>query len=488
VTEQPTTSEPAQSKRIEFKRPGYQLVLEISPDADLCVASYEPVAGGAPLTRGELESYLGQLKISEGIVTEAITALTLVAVQGKPLYGATLASGTPMIPGAPGRIVLAAELTPTPESTEPPPMTADGEPLTVDFHHVQDFVNVDAGGLIGTVEPPGAGTPGRSILGGVIPPRAGKAFALKLGKNVRLDADGTSIYAEMAGRVTIRGEEVSVEEIYQVAGDVNFKIGNIDFNGAVEIRGDVLDGFRVKAKEIKVQGNVGVCHIEASGNISLCGMNGQGKGTIVCGGNLSANFIYETDIECAGDLLVESEIRSCHIHTLGAVLVHKGGIVGGECVALAGVEAGILGSVTSLHTNIVTGVSYRDLAELSLCFNELKNLVARFNAAQKSSVDPKAFQAERAAITGRIHEIRTRTYARTNPKVNVRKMLYGGVTITLGVASEEFREERPGPMSIIENTIEGGFRFLGLTDLAFSAAAIEATFVQQHQLDAGGKD
>jgi uncharacterized protein (DUF342 family) len=210
-------------------------------------------------------------------------------------------------------------------------------------------------------------------------------------------------------------------------------------------------------------------------------MNGQGKGTIHCGGNVKANYIYDTAVECDGDLLIDAEIRSSSIHTLGAVHVNKGGIVGGECFALAGVEAALLGSVTSLHTNIVAGVSYRDLEELNHRFNELKELLARFNSADKGKIDNKLFQQERTVITSHIQKIRTRSYDRTNPKVNVRKIIYGGVTITLGVLSEEFREERPGPFSLIENTIEGGFRFLGMTDLGFKAADIEQTFVLQHQ-------
>jgi uncharacterized protein (DUF342 family) len=355
-----------------------------------------------------------------------------------------------------------------------------GDPQIVDFHHVQDFVNVGEGELVGKLLPPGRGTPGRSILGSPILAREGKAFTLKLGKNVRYGDDGVCLYAETAGRVCIRGEEVSIEEIYQISGDVNFKIGNIDFNGYVEVRGDILDGFKVKAKGLKVQGNIGVCQIETAGDLAFCGMNGQGKGTIVCGGTLTANFIYETTVESAGDLLVDAEIRSCHIHSLGAIKVNKGGIAGGECVALAGVEAAALGSVTSLHTNIIAGANYRDLEELNQRFNDLKELIARFNAAQKANLDPKQFQQDRIAISTHIQEIRSRTYERTNPKVNVRKMIYGAVTITLGGASEELREERAGPFSIIENTIDGGFRFLGMTDLAFAAVEIEKTFVQLH--------
>ncbi len=474
-------SEEKKNKEIEFKRPGYRLVLSITPDADLCLASYEPVPGGAPLTKDELVSYLGQLKIVDGIVAEAITALSFVAMQGKPLYGVTLAKGSPMIPGEPGRIALAAELAPEIVEEKPIEPARVGDPQIVDFHQVQDFVNVVLDELIGKVLPPGRGTPGRSILGSPILAREGKTFSVKLGKNVRYGDDGVCLYAETAGRVCIRGEEVSVEDIYQISGDVNFKTGNIDFNGYVEVRGDILDGFKVKAKGLKVQGNIGVCQIETAGDLSFCGMNGQGKGTIVCGGTLTANFIYETTIESEGDLLVDAEIRSCHIHTLGAIKVNKGGIAGGECVALAGVEAAALGSVTSLHTNIIAGANYRDLKELNQRFSDLKELIARFNAAQKANLDQKQFQQDRIAISSHIQEIRARTYERTNPKVNVRKMIYGAVSITLGGASEEFREERSGPFSIIENTIDGGFRFLGMTDLAFAAVEIEKTFVQLHQ-------
>lgn len=476
------TSEKEKNKRIEFKRPGYHLVFELTPDADLCMAQYEPVAGGAPLTRDELVSYLGQLKISEGVRDESVSALTIAAVQGKPVTALPLAVGTPMIPGEHGRIALASQLTQMAETNEQAKSSPDAEPQIVDFHHVQDFINVNAGDLIGKVLPPGPGTPGRSIMGSVIPPVPGKSFALKLGKNASYGEDNDTIIADIAGRVSVRGEEISVEDIYQIAGDVNFKTGNIDFNGYVEIRGDILDGFSVKAKGIKVQGNIGTCQITCAEDLVFCGMNGQGKGTITCGGSIVANFIYDSVVACAGDLIIEAEIRSSSIHSLGAVKIAKGGIAGGECIALAGVEASLIGCVSSLHTNIIVGVSYRDLEDLNHYFNELKALIARFNATQKTDVDPQKFQQERKAITESIHGIRERSYERTNPKVNVRKMLYGGVTLTLGTITEEIREEREGPFSVIENKIDGGFRYLGMTDLAFKAADIEQTFLQQQAL------
>jgi hypothetical protein len=62
-------------------------------------------------------------------------------------------------------------------------------------------------------------------------------------------------------------------------------------------------------------------------------------------------------------------------------------------------------------------------------------------------------------------------------------MLYEGVDITLGMITDVIHEERKGPMSIIENSIEGGLRFLGMTVLSFKAKDIEQTFIQQYELE-----
>jgi uncharacterized protein (DUF342 family) len=158
-------------------------------------------------------------------------------------------------------------------------------------------------------------------------------------------------------------------------------------------------------------------------------------------------------------------------------------LTGGEYFALAGVECATLGSVTSLRTRVVAGVHYGDLEELNDLFNELKMLVAEFNAAPKGTVDLKEFAGKRAAITKRTQDVRSRTHEQCNAKVNVKKMLYEGVNITLGLICDNVREEHTGPVSIIENSVEGGFRFLGMTPLSFNAHMIEQTFIQQHQLE-----
>jgi uncharacterized protein (DUF342 family) len=465
--------------RFEVKRLGYTLTFEISADGLECHCYYEPSnLGGTPLTEPELLAHLALLKITEGFLRESVASLLLSASEMKPVSHQLLLRGIPMVPGEDGTLTMIVADDLAEEEPE------EGGVRNVDFRHVQSFLNVDAGDLIATITLPGFGKPGRTITGKIIPPELGAPVRLIIGQNVRLSDDGLSVFAEDSGRVCVNDDAISVEDVYEIDGDVGFKVGNISFKGYVEIKGDVLDGFFVKAtKGIKVKGNIGVCVIESDGDVSFCGMNGQGSGTIKCGGSITANFIYDALIECDGDVSAEVEIRSSQIKCLGAISVNKGGVAGGEYFALAGIVCGTLGSVTSLHTRVVAGVHYGDLEEISSLFSELKVLVAEFRTAPLGTVDMKTFAKNRDVITERSQEVRARVYEQCNAKINVKKRLYYGVNITLGIMNDNILEERKGPVSIIENTIQGGFRFLGMTPLSFKAQEIEQTFIKQHELE-----
>ncbi|HXE95152.1 MAG TPA: FapA family protein [Dongiaceae bacterium] len=468
-----------QVSRFEVKRYGYTLTFEISPDALECYCIYEPsTIGGTPLTKSELQGHLAQFKITEEIIPEAEATLLNSAVSGKAVNRLLLLRGIQMIPGENGQIILGV----ADDLAEPEP--DEGIAKNVDFRNVQSFLNVEVGDLVATITPPGSGTPGRTVTGKKIPPLPGVPVKLEIGQNVRLSDDGRNVFALGTGRVCLRENAISVEDIYEIRGDVDFKVGNIAFNGFVEVKGDVLDGFFVKATNgIKISGNIGVCTIESDGDISFSGMSGRGTGTITCGGSITANFINDALIECAGDVTVDIEIRSSQIKCLGAITVNKGGLTGGEYFALAGIECGNLGGRTSLRTRVVAGVHYGDLEELNNLFNELKIFVAEFAEARKGTVDLKEFAKRRAVITERTQEVRSRTHERCNPKINVKKSLYEGVNITLGITSDIIREERKGPASVIENSIEGGFRYLAMTPLSLKAQEIEQSFIQQHQLE-----
>ncbi len=459
-------------KSFEFKRLGYTLKFIVSADGLACVCSYEPSAmGGDPLKPEELNGFFNEAKIREGVDSKAVKILLSLSEQKKSVSDLVIAKGYPMKKGDDGRIEL--------HSAESETEDEDVDDEQIDFRNVQNFINVKPGDLIGTIIRPENGTPGKTVFGITIPPMHGEPLKPVLGKNVRLDDDGVHIYSEGDGRIFIKGNEISVEDIYVVKGDVDFKIGNINYNGFLEVRGDILDGFSVKAaKGIKVQGNIGACRIESDGDIVFCGMSGQEKGSIYCRSKITANFIHDTLIESLDDILIDTEIRNCDIKTLGAVYVNKGVLVGGSCVAMGGVETATAGSPSSLFTRIVVGVNYNDLEELNKLFNQLKSVLEAFKQSKDRASTEKMIK-ERALIAEQIQGIRSREYDKANAKVNIKKKLYEKVSLTLEKISEEVREEHSGPLSIITNTVEGGLRFLSMTPLTVKATELEGFFVQE---------
>ncbi|MBC8017015.1 MAG: DUF342 domain-containing protein [Verrucomicrobia bacterium] len=314
-----------------------------------------------------------------------------------------------------------------------------------------------------------------------MPAQPGKPSNLKIGKNISTRDDGMLLIAEASGRFCQASGELSVEEEYVVSGDVNFKVGSIIFKGFVDVRGDVLDHFDITAtKGLRVSGNVGVCNIVSDGDIIFCGMDGQNKANITCGGTIKAHFIHDTVIECAGDVIVDVEIHNCIIRTLGRVVVDKGAISGGSCIAMGGIEARKLGSPASVPTKLMSGVAYHDVEELEKLFATLADSHTKSGQSQSLSeiAELRKVQAE---LTDRILVIRSRVHDLANAKINAKSVLFERVHLTIGTVNEEIKEQRDGPLSVIENTIEGGLRFLSMTSLDIKAADIELAFVREQK-------
>ena len=459
----------------EVKKLGYSLYVRI-PDSRLeCHCSYVPHDQGSMITREELANYLEQYNVRDGIDQEAFDLFAVRAAAGRQQVDVLLASGTAPINGEDEYIQIVV-----PDSTTV--HSGDDEATNIDMYIVQTFINVDSGDEIGRIIPAGAGTPGRNIMGVPIPPLPGKPMKMKIGKNIRIEQDGSLLVAAATGRLCRSAGEISVEERFGVKGDVNFRVGSIDFKGVVEVSGDVLDHFNINAtKGLTVTGNIGVCSIASAGDITFCGMDGQDKGTIVCGGTLRAHFMHDVTVECAGDVLVDVEIHNCTIRTLGRIVVDKGAISGGSYIALGGIEAKKLGSVSSIHTRLHAGVDYHDVVELERLFAELAEIQNQVKQLQSLS-EITEMRKTSAALTDRIMAIRSTANAAANAKINAKAVIYENVLLTLGTVSEEIKEQLDGAHSVIENSIDGGLRYLSMTSLNVKATDIEMAFIREQKV------
>jgi len=243
----------------------YQLIFNLSSDEMECIAHLDVHQGGTPPSSDQIMAFLATDGISIGVSDDAVAQLLVQALPGR---SATyrVAAGQPPLPGEDGRL----EYTFCPLEPPPPDNDKDTDDAddAIDFRSVQQFINVDADQEIGRIIPPSNGTAGKTVRGKPVPPPPGKPLQLKLGKNVRIAGDDDSLLiAEIHGRVKLDGDTIHVVEEYVVDGDVDFAVGNIRFNGFVEVRGDVLDGFQINAsKGLKITGNVGNCRLISPGN------------------------------------------------------------------------------------------------------------------------------------------------------------------------------------------------------------------------------
>ena len=459
----------------EIKKLGYSLYLRIPDDRLECRCSYVPHDQGSMMTRDELTAFLKQYNVREGIDQQAIDDFVIRAAAGQQQVDVLLASGTPQVTGADEYIALSVQ-----------PSTAvhsgDEEVTSVDMHIVQTFINVSDGDKIGRIIFAGSGTPGRNIMGVPIPPQPGKPLKCTVGKNIRVEDNGRLLVASATGRFCQSASEISVEEEYVVKGDVNFRIGSINFKGVVEVRGDVMDNFNITAtKGLTVTGNIGVCSIVSDGDVTFCGMDGQDKGRILCGGTLRAHFIHDVLVECAGDVIVDVEIHNCTIRTLGRIVVDKGAISGGSCIALGGIEAKKLGSASSAHTKLHAGIDYHDVELLEKLFAALTETQVKAKESQSLS-EIAELRKTIAALTDSIMAIRNKSDDKNNAKINAKSVLYENVQLTIGSATETIKDQKDGPLSSIENSLEGGLRFLSMTSLDVKAADIELAFVREQKM------
>lgn len=133
--------------------------------------------------------------------------------------------------------------------------------------------SVSAGAILAIKIKPIMGKPGVDVKGQPLPARKPKDVEILIKDGAKLINSGVAAIATRAGRPVLEGYQnkyISVHPVHIVKGNVDIRVGNIDFAGDIVITGSVLDGFSVKAGgSIQVQGDVMHALLSAHGSISI---------------------------------------------------------------------------------------------------------------------------------------------------------------------------------------------------------------------------
>jgi uncharacterized protein (DUF342 family) len=318
----------------------------------------EPGPGGADLSAAFLGSLLNSNRVVHGIKEDVLEDLEMSPRYGRPVV---VAEGTRAHDGADARIDYKFRM-------EREAVTLREKDGRVDFKDISRVENVVAGQLLARKIPAEPGQPGRTVTGTVISATKGRDCEIFAGKNVKVSEDGLSVLAEINGQVLLLGGRINVEPMYTVPGDVNLHTGNILFLGSVTVKGNVEDGFSLKAAgNIEVFGSVGKCVVDAEGDIVVHqGIAAKTEGQVRCGKSLYSKFIEHAHVDAGEYVVVTDGIVHSQVDANRMILCQgkRAQIVGGRLRASEGINSKILGSVAGTETLLEVGYDPRSKERL----------------------------------------------------------------------------------------------------------------------------
>ena len=411
---------------------------------------YPPSDKGARLSTSELKNLIEQNGVKYGIIEKNIE----IALKAR-LYCMDILVAKAKLPvnGSDAEIVYSFNA----EKTLKPTMSEDG---SVDFHKLDMIESVKEGQLLATLIPIDYGEPGKDVYGNMIRPKKVRNKRLRHGKNIHLSDDKLQMYSDVSGNVTLVNDMVFVTDTYTIEGDVGPSTGDIDYDGAVEVKGNVITGYTVKATgDITVNGAVEGAMLISEGKIVLKrGMQGMGKGVMETKGDVISNFIESATVKSGGAIYTDAIMHS-NISANGDVIVNgkRGLIAGGSVKTTTKIETKVAGSTMGTQTELEVGFDttlgerYRNIEKhIDQMTDEKDSIVKNLKILQKrmqtkGKLEPEKMKlikegTERIKVIDQTIEEETEAYERIDEemqrtsdggKVRVENIAYPGVKIVI---------------------------------------------------------
>ncbi len=434
-------------------------VWQVSDDKRMVYLTLHPACGGEKVSREQLQQELTDLAVPQDCWLQ-------------PELNEALEQGLA------NRKVVAKALLPEPgvdsvfESLIKPVLSValqEDETGRVDMHQLHDFVVVEIGVPLMRRVPPTPGKAGINVVGEPLPAVAGKElFFDKDCVGAEADPDDPNVLrATIKGHPVILRQGVRVDPVLRVK-NVDLSTGNIEFDGSVEVQGDVTSGFFVRATgDVVVRGMVEKAVVMAGKDLLINGgVLGENRGRepggqmnlatrLRAGQNFSAKYINLAKVTAGVDLTVreyalQSQLAAGRDLRLGQP-TGKGALIGGFAKAGRVLVANILGSEASVAGEVVVGrlpckrklrASLRE--EMAACDANMKKL----NEALRTLIQGAHTPASEEKVTrirraqrilqkrlGRLKTLEERISARleaaSGAKVEVKRKIYANVSICI---------------------------------------------------------
>lgn|GEM_PF-508610 len=313
--------------------------VRISPDDMTAYLSILDFPESKPIT--VFDCYFNLLKsgVKRGFKSENLLELIAEQHLGTEVIAA---SGKPAEKGEDGEILLhekIAELRKSP-------------------HFVfEDIVTVRQDEIIAQQLPATPGAAGFTVKGDVLESPV-HTPDFPPGENTYVSEGGLTLFSAIDGHLLWNGSRLSVEDVLRISGNVDFITSNIDYDGPIEINGDVRSGLKVKATgDIEIHGCIEGASIHSmQGRIKVhSGINGFEKSEIRAAKDIIADYIQDAKIIAGDAINVTRYVSRSTLEAGGTIrVVGKGGLVrGGSLWSQKSIEINVAGSSTCIPTRIM---------------------------------------------------------------------------------------------------------------------------------------
>ena len=176
-----------------------------------------------------------------------------------------------------------------------------------DYKSFTKFIMVKEGDLLIKRTPPTQGSKGFDITGAEILPIQGKDMVYEALDGVFVNDDRTEYRAKTSGHVVASAGMVSVLPLLHINGNVDYRTGNINFEGAVHVSKDVLTGFSINADDIIVEGIDEDAILNARNVVNIkTGIKGLGnKGYVKAGVDVVTGYAENAKISAKSSIEIK---------------------------------------------------------------------------------------------------------------------------------------------------------------------------------------
>lgn len=342
----------------------------------------------------------------------------------------------------------------------------------IDHRAAKSLPQINKGDLICTVTQPTDGKDGKDVYDKPLRAKDGEWVLFDCGDGVEVNPERTEYRATESGFLRLSGKTISIR-MQMTVDKVDFNTGNIDYRGRVEVKGDVGEGFSVKAgRELIIGGSGKDVQLQSGRRLAVDSLLGE-KSFAHAGGDFSAKRIVNATVLVEGSALISQELVNANLHVAGPINATEANMVGGTIVGTGPIYLRGVGSPTEGGRQIIViDPNYLKVGPVASLVSEIQEGKASIDKirgglgplAENPSLVTKLPKEKRAAILRLLERLSDLTkeqvakrdeYKRAVDILNKRikpeifmKRVFPGTTVKMLEAEKTFTEMSTEPMKL----------------------------------------